>query len=89
MSYLTLPKRALSSPLVEYTNFEDGSFVNLIKLSKPYANGDCYAVHETTKSVFCSSGLFKDYDSAKVKYNRMVVNGSDSSPVINCGVLPV
>ena len=52
MSYLTLPKRVFNIPLIAFTNFEDGSFVNLIKLNKPYANGVSYAVYETTKSAF-------------------------------------
>ena len=87
MSYLTLPKRVLSSPLIEYTNFVDGSHVNLIRISKPYADGTCYAVHETTKSWFCSNGLFKDYESAKVKYELMVKNGGDESAILSQGKL--
>ena len=39
MSYLILPKKVFNSPLIEYANFEDQSFVNLIRLNKPYANG--------------------------------------------------
>lgn len=85
MSYLILPKRVFNSPLIEYVNFEDGSHVNLIKLIKPYANGDCYAVHETTRSPFCSNGLFKTYNKAKEKFNLMIKNGSQVSPVIKEG----
>lgn len=79
MSYLKLPKRIKNSPLLEYANFEDGSFVNLIELKKPYANGVKYAVHETTTSPFCSNGLFKDHNEAKEKFDRMVRNGSYKS----------
>ena len=57
MSYLILPKRAFNSPLIEYANFQDESFVNLIKLNKPYANGISYAVYETTNNPFCSNGF--------------------------------
>lgn len=63
--YLRLPKRVFNSPLVAFTNFEDGSFVNLIRLTKPYANGNSFAVYETTKSPFCSNGMFKTFERAK------------------------
>ena len=86
MTYLTLPKRVFNSPLIEYANFRNGTFVNLIRLKKPYANGDSYAVYETTRSPFCSNGLFKSYDKAKEKFELMVANGSKDSPLIerNC-----
>ena len=69
-----LPKRVFNSPLIECVNFEDGSFVNLIKLTKPYADGRAYAVYETTKSPFCSNGMFKSYELAKEKFELMVRN---------------
>ena len=86
MSYLILPKRAFNSPLVEYANFEDGSHVNLIRLIKPYANGISYAVHETTKSPFCSNGMFKTYEKAKEKFDLMVKNGGYESKLLNQGL---
>ncbi len=76
MSYLILPKRVFNSPLIEYVNFKDGSFVNLIKLIKPYANGDSFAVYETTKSPFCSNGLFKTKEQAQKKFDLMVKNNT-------------
>lgn len=79
MSYLTLPKKVFNSPLIEYANFKDGSFINLIRLSKPYANGDSFAVYETTKSPFCSNGLFKTYEQAKYKFELMIKNASKIS----------
>ena len=82
MSYPILPKRVFNSPLIAYTNFEDGSFVNLIKLIKPYANGLSYAVYETTKSAFCSNGMFKTYEQAKEKFSLMTRNGSFESPIL-------
>lgn len=87
MSYIVLPKRVFNSPLIEYANFVDGSHVNLIKLNKPYANGVSYAVHETTKNPFCSSGMFKTYEQAKEKYVLMVANGSDVSSIKDQGIL--
>jgi hypothetical protein len=82
MSYLILPKKVFNSPLIEYANFEDQSFVNLIKLNKPYANGISYAVYETTNNAFCSNGLFKTYEKAKLKFELMIKNHSYQSKVI-------
>ena len=64
-----------------YANFADGSHVNLIKLIKPYANGAAFAVHETTKSSFCSNGMFRTMEDATKKFDLMVRNGSYESPL--------
>ena len=82
MSYLILPKRAFNSPLIEYANFQDESFVNLIKLNKPYANGISYAVYETTNNPFCSNGLFTTYKKAKIKFELMIKNHTYKSKLI-------
>jgi hypothetical protein len=87
MSYLILPKRVFNSPLIRYVNFNNGSHVNLIRLIKPYANGDSYAVHETTNNPFCSSGLFKTLEKATEKFDLMVKNESRESLVRNSGML--
>ena len=87
MSYLVLPQRVFNSPLIKYVNFSDGSHVNLIKLTKPYKNGDAFAVHETTKSAFCSNGLFKTLDKAEEKFNLMVRNASFETKIRNQGTL--
>jgi hypothetical protein len=81
---MILPKRVFNSPLIEFANFEDGSFVNLIRLIKPYANGDTYAVYATTKCI--SSKMFKTYDKAKEKFELMINNGLLESPLRNRGV---
>ncbi len=86
MSYPTLPRRVFNSPLIKYANFKDGSHVNLIRLNKPYANGNSYAVHETTISPFCSNGLFKTHDKANEKFNLMVKNASYVSELISSGI---
>lgn len=86
MSYLKLPQRVYNSPLIEFANFADGSHVNLIRLIKPYKNGLSFAVAETTKSPFCSNGLFKTLEKAKEKFNLMVKNGNIQSPLISTGV---
>jgi hypothetical protein len=82
MSYPTLPKKVFNSPLMAYANFEDGSHVNLIRLIKPYANGVSFAVHETTKSAFCSNGMFKTREKAIEKFELMVRNGSQESKLL-------
>ena len=81
MSYLILPKRVFNSPLIEFANFADGSHVNLIKLNKPYKNGISYAIHKTTKSPFCSNGLFTTFEKAKIKFDLMVRNRQQESPL--------
>lgn len=86
MSYSQLPKRVFNSPLIRYANFKDGSYVNLIRLNKPYANGISYAIYETTKSAFCSNGLFKTYDKAIEKFNLMIKNASYESELVFSGV---
>lgn len=83
--YLILPKRVFNSPLIRYANFKDGSHVNLIRLIKPYANGVTYAVHETTKSPFCSNGMFKTYKKAMEKFNLMIRNAKYESELISEG----
>jgi len=85
MSYPVLPQRVFNSPLVEFANFADGSHVNLIRLTKPYANGISFAVHETTRSAFASNGMFVSYDKAKLKFDWMVVAGKLESKLINQG----
>lgn len=85
--YLILPKRVLNSPLIRYANFEDGSFVNLIRIKNPYSNGITYAVHETTKSPFCSNGLFKTHEKALEKFNLMVENAKRESGLISSGII--
>ena len=86
MSYLVLPRRVFRSPLIRYANFKDGSFINLIKLIKPYANGNSYAIYETTKSSLCSNGLFKTYEKAKERFDLMVMYASPVSELIKEGI---
>lgn len=81
-----LTKRVAQSPLIKYVNFKDGSHVNLIKILKPYADGRAYYVHETTKSIFCSSGYFVKYEQAIEKFNLMRKNGCLESDILNEGV---
>jgi hypothetical protein len=86
MSYLKLPKRVFNSPLIRYANFEDGSHINLIRLTKPYANGVEYAIHETTKSPFVSNKLIKKYEDAIKIFNHLVKNAQLVSSLVSSGV---
>ena len=65
-----LPNRVFNSPLIESVNFTDGSFINLIRLIKPYKNGDAYAIYESTKNPELKSGMFKTYAAAKEKFEK-------------------
>lgn len=86
MSYPKLPKGVFQNPAIEHINFTDGSFVSLIKLVKPYADGTNYAVYENTKSVFCSNGMFKSYEAAKAKFDLMVKNNTSITDIKDRGV---
>lgn len=68
MNSHNLPKRVFNSPLIESVNFTDGTFINIIRLIKPYKNGDAYAIYETTKNSELKSGMFKTYADAKKKF---------------------
>jgi hypothetical protein len=46
----------------------------MIKLIKPYANGNAWAIHETTDNAFCSNGLFKTEQQAQSKFDQMINN---------------
>lgn len=83
MTYPILTKRVLKSPVIETRTFEDGTFVNLIQIDKPYANGNSFAVYETTKCAFCSNGVFKTYKEAKRKFDLMVKNAITENRMFN------
>jgi hypothetical protein len=52
-------------------------------LLKPYANGVSYGVHETTKSPFCSNGMFKTLEAATAKFELMCKNAQHEAQLIN------
>jgi len=70
-----LPNRVFNSPCIKYANFDDGSYINLIKLITPYANGDSYAVYETTRNPNCSNKLFKTLEDAEKGYKSAITGG--------------
>ena len=80
---MKITKRMSQSPLIQFCNFKDGSFVNLVKMEKPYADGRSYYVHETTKSIFCSSGFFTNYEAAKAKFDLMCKNAKECGYVVS------
>lgn len=87
MSYLKLSKRAKNGKLIKYANFADGSYINLIDLRHPYSTGERFAVHETTKSPFCSNGLYRTIEKANEKFDLMVKNGQIESELIKAEVI--
>jgi hypothetical protein len=87
MSYLKLSKKALQGKLLQFANFEDGSFINLIEIDKPYKDGSKFTVYETTKSAFCSNGIFKTIEDAQKKFDLMVRNGSYESKLKEKGIV--
>lgn len=82
LAYLTLPKRAFDSIIMKSADFEDGSYVHLFKLNRPYANGVSYAIYETTKNPFCSNKLIKEFKDAKRYFDLMIRNGSYQSRLV-------
>lgn len=82
MRLKTLPKRALNSPLIQYVNFTNGTFINLIELTKPYANGVAYVVWDTTKEQFGGLKTMEsaqlDFDIRKINAQHLVVTETNS-----------
>ena len=66
-----LTRRVFNSPLIKFANFEDGKRnINLVRLIKPYANGDAYVIHECTKDGM----MFKTLEQAETKFDSMVAS---------------
>lgn len=82
-----LPKRVFNSPLLMYVNFKDGSILNLIRLNKPYANGQAFAIYETTNNPIHSSGLFKSLDAAKKSFELIEQNEEKTNRIIGRGII--
>lgn len=79
-----LPRRAFNSPLIEYANFENfTAHINLIRLSRPYASGISFAIHNTTKCGPAPHGLFKTYEAAKKNFEAMVQKASENHRLEN------
>lgn len=81
-----LPRRVFRSPLIEFANFSDGTFVNLIKLTKPYANGQTYAVYHGVKDSPRPNRLIRSYDKAKELFEVSVKAMALNSPLRNRGL---
>ena len=80
-------KRTFNSPLMKSVNFVDGSFVNLIKLNMPYADGKQYAIYETIKIMPPTLKLFKNKEDALKRFDKMVGYGEDISTIRNASEL--
>lgn len=73
MKVNVLPRRAFNSPCLRYANFINyNEYINLIRLTKPYANGYAYAIHNNSLNPLCYSGLFKTFEEALSEFNKMV-----------------
>ena len=72
MNWKNIPKKVFDSPSVAFVNFIDGSFVNLIRLDKPYKNGVQYAVYHNANEDKGFSGLFKSAEHAKGRFNQVI-----------------
>ena len=81
-----LPNRVFNSPLIEFVNFTDGTFINLIRLIKPYKNGFAYAIYETTNNPELKSGMFKTYELAKNQFEKFFKIEIYENGLINKGV---
>lgn len=84
--HVKLPNIVMQSPLVRYCNFEDSSYINLIRIKKPYANGYTHAIRETTNNIMLKSRMFKGYSAAKTEFDRMVAIESANTPIRNLNI---
>lgn len=71
MNKTQLPAGVFQNPLIHYANFQDGSFVNIIKLTKPYANGKQYAVYHTSTGEVIG-GMYISLEKAEQEFVRAV-----------------
>ena len=74
-----LPKRVFNSPLMMCANYTDGTHMNLIKLSNPYANGYGYAIHSTANPA--DSKMYKTEQKAREKFNQLVNHSKLREPI--------
>ena len=77
---MNLPNRVFNSPLIMCANYTDGNHLNLIKLIKPYANGDSYAIHSTANPT--DSKMYKTEEKAREAFNRLVDHSKLREPII-------
>lgn len=64
--------RANNSPLIKYANFVDGSHINLVRLIKPYANGDAYVIGISNLKDGQKTSGFKTLAKAEAKFDILV-----------------
>ncbi len=67
---MNLPNRVFNSPALMCANFTNGNHVNLIKLIKPYANGNAYAVYSTASQT--DSKMYKTEEKATAQFNKLI-----------------
>lgn len=67
---MNLPKRVFNSPVIMLVNYTDETYMNLIKLKTPYANGHAYAVYSTDKPT--ESRMYKTEEKATAQFNKLI-----------------
>lgn len=77
---MNLPNRVFNSPLISCANYTDGTHLNLIKLNKPYKNGDAYAIHSTDNPT--DSKMYKTAEKARAAFNNLVDHSKLREPII-------
>ena len=79
---MKLPNRVFRSPLIRFATFDNGGVINLIRINKPYANGNSYAIHST----IIDNAMFKTYDKALKTFNDSITNYQKKSKLTTSGL---
>lgn len=81
-----LPKRTAQSPLLRWAIFEDKSYINLIRLYKPYADGFEYVIAESTPIDLGLKGKYKNFEEAISDFRDAVDDYKKASKITNTGI---
>ena len=79
--------RVNKSPLLEYSNFEDGSHINLLRLIKPYKSGESFAISDSNMVKGQTTMIFKTLEEAKRRYDLLVKIKSKTIPLLSSGTM--
>jgi hypothetical protein len=65
--------RLYNSPLIKFANFKDGSQINLMRLIKPYKNGEKYGISKMSiNKIGDEVRIFKTLQDAESYFDKMV-----------------
>lgn len=84
MNYKLLPKRVFNSPCLQHVNFDNNTFINLIRLIKPYANGMSYAIYNNNDVENCA--MVKTLEAAETKFENMIVDAVKKNVITSRGI---